>query len=125
MDTPDVASPERPVSGDAPDRRISRWVPIRSLAPRHRERIWAHLKQLDERDRYLRFGYGASDEQLQRYVESLDFERDEVFGIFNRRLQLIALAHLAYEPPGRTDGGTRPLAEFGVSVPRLRACSTA
>ena len=116
MDTPDVAAPERPVSGDAPDRRISRWVPIRSLAPRHRERIWAHLKQLDERDRYLRFGYGASDEQLQRYVESLDFERDEVFGIFNRRLQLIALAHLAYEPPGRTDGGTRPLAEFGVSV---------
>jgi GNAT superfamily N-acetyltransferase len=92
-------------------------VPIRSLAPRHRERILAHLQQLDERDRYLRFGYIAADDQLQRYVESLDFSRDEVFGIFNRRLQLIALAHLAYEPRSATPSdGKPPLAEFGVTV---------
>jgi GNAT superfamily N-acetyltransferase len=107
---------ERPAGGGAPARRVHSWVPIRSLAPRHGERIVAHLQQLDERDRYLRFGYVAADEQLQRYVESLDFTRDEVFGIFNRRLQLIALAHLAYEPRS-TAGDAKPaMAEFGVSV---------
>ena len=112
IDSP-AAQPERRRRA----RRAHSWVPIRSLAPRHRERILAHLQQLDERDRYLRFGYIASDEQLQRYVESLDFGRDEVFGIFNRRLQLIALAHLAYEPrSSAASDGKPPLAEFGVTV---------
>jgi GNAT superfamily N-acetyltransferase len=112
IDSP-AAQPERRRRA----RRAHSWVPIRSLAPRHRERILAHLQQLDERDRYLRFGYIAADDQLQRYVESLDFSRDEVFGIFNRRLQLIALAHLAYEPRSATrSDGKPPLAEFGVTV---------
>src|SRR6059058_231159 len=45
--------------------RASRaWVPIRSLGPRHRERITAHLVALDERSRYLRFGYAANDAQI-------------------------------------------------------------
>jgi RimJ/RimL family protein N-acetyltransferase len=87
-------------------------VPIRSLAPRQRDRIAAHLLELDERDRFLRFGYAANDEQIQRYVAQLDFERDEIFGIFNRRLELIAMAHLAFiHEPGAPAG-----AEFGVSV---------
>jgi GNAT superfamily N-acetyltransferase len=91
------------------------WVPIRSLAPRHRPRIAVHLLALNEHDRYLRFGYPASDEQIVRYVDTLDFERDEVFGIFNRRLEVIAMAHLAYAP---TAPGTNPrgMVEFGVSV---------
>jgi RimJ/RimL family protein N-acetyltransferase len=90
------------------------WVPIRSLAPRHRERILGHLLQLPERDRYLRFGYAASDNQIARYVESLDFERDEVLGIFNRRLRLLGMAHLAYLDAD--DGHPAARAEFGVSV---------
>ena len=91
------------------------WVPIRSLAERHRERIATHILGLSESDRYLRFGYPATDEQVQRYVESIDFERDEVFGIFNRRLELIAMAHLAYLPvPTRPEAPAT--AEFGVSV---------
>src|SRR6185436_19551200 len=49
------------------------WVPIRSLGPRHRERIVAHLVLLDERSRYLRFGYAASDAQISRYVDTIDF----------------------------------------------------
>jgi GNAT superfamily N-acetyltransferase len=89
-------------------------VPIRSLASRHRPRIAAHLRQLSEHDRYLRFGYPATDEQIGKYVDMLDFERDEVFGIFNRRLELIAMAHLA-NSPAATAGGRR-MAEFGVSV---------
>ena len=87
-------------------------VPIRSLGPQHRERVATHLLGLTERDRYLRFGYMASDEQVRRYVELLDFERDEVFGIFNRRLQLIAMAHVAFAP----SEATQSCAEFGVSV---------
>lgn len=91
------------------------WVPIRSLTPRHRERILAHLLALAEHDRYLRFGYPATDAQIARYVDTLDFDRDEVFGIFNRKLELIAAAHLAYSPaPQRSDQPA--MAEFGVSV---------
>lgn len=90
-----------------------RWIPIRTLAVRHRPRILSHLLALNERDRYLRFGYAASDPQIERYVEQLDFKRDEVFGIFDRRLELVAMAHLAY-----MDGAASPrsAAEFGVSV---------
>ena len=87
-------------------------VPIRSLGPRHRERIAQHLKALDRQDRYLRFGYSATDEHIQRYVDGLDFERDDIFGIYNRNLELIAMAHLAFarEPAHPS------CAEFGVSV---------
>jgi len=91
------------------------WVPIRSLGPRHRERIVAHLVALDERSRYLRFGYAANDTQIARYVDTLEFEHDEVFGIFNRRLDLIAMAHLAYRAADATRG-REAAAEFGVSV---------
>lgn len=86
-------------------------VPIRSLGPGHRDRILAHLMMLDPQDRYLRFGYMATDEQVRRYVEGLNFERDEIFGIYNRRLELIAMAHLAF-----ADGAGATTAEFGVSV---------
>jgi RimJ/RimL family protein N-acetyltransferase len=88
-------------------------VPIRALGPGHVPRIAAHLLSLEEHDRYLRFGYNASDEQIQRYVDQLDFERDDIFGIFNRRLDLIAMAHLAFIP---NEPGTPAGAEFGVSV---------
>ena len=92
-----------------------RWIPIRSLAARHRPRILAHLLALSEADRYLRFGYAASDSQVAHYVDLIDFLRDEVFGIFNRRLELVAMAHLALMP--RADNSGEPAqAEFGVSV---------
>lgn len=87
-------------------------VPIRSLGPSHRERIARHLLALDERDRFLRFGYAANDAQIRRYSDSLDFERDEIFGIYNRRLELLAMAHLAFS----VDPQWRSCAEFGVSV---------
>ena len=109
-----------PSSAPAPEIAASwSWVPIRSLGPRHRERILAHLLALDERSRYLRFGYAASDAQIARYVDTLEFEHDEVFGIFNRRLELIAMAHLAHRPSGHT--GRLAASEFGVSVlPKAR-----
>ena len=87
-------------------------VPIRSLGPGHRDRIAAHLRALDADDRYLRFGYMATDEQIERYVVGLKFERDEIFGIYNRKLELIAVAHLAFSDQPEH----RSCAEFGVSV---------
>jgi GNAT superfamily N-acetyltransferase len=87
-------------------------VPIRSLNGRHRRRIAAHLLALPAHDRYLRFGYAATDEHVQKYVDGLDFHRDEIYGIFNRRLALIAMAHLAFS----SDPKNLSCAEFGVSV---------
>ena len=87
-------------------------VPIRSLGANHRVRIAHHLLALDPLDRYLRFGFSANDEQIQRYADSLNFERDEIFGIYNRRLELIAMAHLAFSADSSLDA----CAEFGVSV---------
>ena len=91
------------------------WVPIRSLGPRHRERIAAHLLSLEVSDRYLRFGYAATDAQISKYVDMLDFEQDEVFGIFSRRLELIAMAHLAHSVVAPKKDGPA-MSEFGVSV---------
>jgi GNAT superfamily N-acetyltransferase len=88
------------------------WIPIRSLSPRHEPRILAHLLSLKPEDRYLRFGYAATDEQIGRYVSGLKFDRDEIFGVFNRRLALVAMAHLAYS----VDPHWASCAEFGVSV---------
>lgn len=87
-------------------------VPVRSLGKRYLGQIIAHLLQLDESDRYLRFGFVASDEHIIRYAQELDFQNDEILGITNRKLSLIAMAHLAYAPSDRRT----ECAEFGVSV---------
>ena len=100
---PPAADEPRPPSGT---------VPIRSIDHSHREQILKHLQALEPADRYLRFGYAATDEQIQRYVDQIPFERDMLFGIFNRRLHLIAMAHLAFS----IDPQLRTCAEFGVSV---------
>jgi GNAT superfamily N-acetyltransferase len=87
-------------------------VPIRSLGPSETARIVQHLLSLAPADRYLRFGYAANDDQIERYVASINFERDEIFGIYNRRLELIAMAHLAFA----VEADFTSCAEFGVSV---------
>ena len=85
------------------------WLPVRQLHERHRPRVLEHLLGLSETDRHLRFGHVASDTQIGLYVAQLDFARDEIFGIFDSQLQLVAMAHLAFD----AEAG---LAEFGVSV---------
>jgi GNAT superfamily N-acetyltransferase len=89
------------------------WVAVRTLGPQHRGHMLTHLTALGDFDRSLRFGQLATDEQIRAYVERIDFERDQAFGIFDRRLQLAAMAHLAFEP---VLGESEPTAEFGVSV---------
>ena len=82
------------------------------MSPRHRLKIARHLYGLNLHDRYLRFGYAATDEQIGRYVEGMNFVRDEIYGVFNRRLELVAMAHLAFS----IDPQWSTCAEFGVSV---------
>jgi GNAT superfamily N-acetyltransferase len=87
-------------------------IPIAPLTVEHLPQILKHLVALSEHDRYLRFGYNATDEHVQRYVDSLNFDRDEIYGIFNTDLEIIAMAHLAIiKDPGRDFSS-----EFGVSV---------
>jgi RimJ/RimL family protein N-acetyltransferase len=78
-------------------------------------RVLHHLLSLSERDRYLRFGYPASDERIEKYVETLDFQHSELFGIFDRRVELVAISQLAYAEPAAGDEGGA-MVEFAVSV---------
>ncbi len=92
------------------------WLPVRTLQERHRKRVLTHLLALEPLDRHRRFGQVVTDEQIARYVSQIDFRRDEVLGIFDARLRLLAMAHLAFADPA-----SPALAEFGVSVlPRGR-----
>ena len=117
--TDDTESRARPSSGVAHlekkaivARPTGLMVPIRSLGQNHRGRIAEHLLALSPQDRYFRFGFAAKDAQIQAYVDGLNFERDEIFGIYNRRLKLIGMAHLAYSSAERVSASS----EFGVSV---------
>ena len=88
-------------------------VPVRELHAGHGAEILNHLLQLNDEDRRLRFGTQTPDEVIAHYVERLDFNKDNVFGVFDAELKLIGMAHLAYLP--ETKGQARA-AEFGVSV---------
>ena len=88
-------------------------VPVRELHAGYRAEILNHLLQLNDEDRRLRFGTQTPDEVISHYVEHLDFNKDNVFGVFDDDLRLIGMAHLAYLP--ETKGQARA-AEFGVSV---------
>ena len=87
-------------------------IPICPLQPEHLIAIKNHMLSLSAHDRYLRFGFAATNEQVVRYVDALNFERDEIYGIFNRHLDIVAMAHLAIV----RDKGRASMAEFGVSV---------
>ena len=71
-----------------------------------------HLIALEPQDRYLRFGYTASDQQIANYVARLDFVNDAVFGVFNNRLEIVGMAHLAIY----MDADGSSVGDFGVSV---------
>ena len=95
--------------------RMRDWVPIRTLGERHRVAVRAHLLALDANDRHRRFGYTISDERLQAYAAQLDFEHDQIFGTFDRRLRLVALGHMALCPIIDT-GSASGHGELGLSV---------
>lgn len=96
-------------------------VRVKSLSERDRRRLLMHFLALDDSDRLLRFGTTLPDELVTRYVQKLDFGRDTVFGVYNDRLRLIGVGHLAFAPreasPLLTNATLKErIAEFGVSV---------
>lgn len=101
-----------PLDAASPPRKplpAPHWLPVRTLGARHTRRVVEHLQILGDEDRRLRFGQVATDEQIAHYVRHIHFERDKLFGIFDIRLQLVAVAHLAFSEDGQQT-------EFGVSV---------
>lgn len=93
---------------------------VKELSPRSRRHLLRHFLALEEKDRLLRFGSKLSDELVTRYVEQLDFSRDTIFGVYDRKLRLLGVGHLAFAPreTSRVSGATikARIAEFGVSV---------
>ncbi len=86
---------------------------VRELHPGHRGKIRLHLLALSDADRSLRFGLPTSDDVINNYVAHINFSNDSIFGVFDKQLNLIACAHLAY--PALKQASNRT-AEFGVSV---------
>lgn len=85
---------------------------VAQLGSHHRARVLQHLRALSSHDLRLRFGYAVNDDALIRYVRTMHFARDAVFGIFDDDAQLLAFGHLAFDrntPSSHT-------AEFGISV---------
>ena len=82
-------------------------IPVKRLSGADRPALLAHFLRLDDADRRLRFGSARSEASLAEYVESLDFDRDAVFGVFADDLALAGVAHVAVSPES---------AELGVSV---------
>lgn len=75
-----------------------------------RDIILEHLKGLDDKERYFRFGQLITDKQMQDYTMSINLNRDLVLGVFHDE-ELIAFAHVAlYQENGY------PVAELGLSV---------
>ncbi|WP_211442298.1 GNAT family N-acetyltransferase [Collimonas humicola] len=94
---------------------------VKELSRRARKRLLRHFLALSSGDRLLRFGSVLSDDLVSRYVENIDFSRDTVFGVYDRKLRLLGVGHLAFAPrealPSVSASTTKErVAEFGVSV---------
>ncbi|MFL9880136.1 GNAT family N-acetyltransferase [Herbaspirillum rhizosphaerae] len=93
---------------------------VKELSPRSRRHLLRHFLALEEKDRLLRFGTKLSDDLVTRYVEKIDFTRDTIFGVYDRKLRLLGVGHLAFAPreTSPVSGATikARVAEFGVSV---------
>jgi GNAT superfamily N-acetyltransferase len=98
-----------------------RAVLVKQLEERDRRRMLKHFLGLDDSDRLLRFGSQLPDEQIAAYVERIDFQRDTLYGVYNRVFKLVAVGHLAFAPKEKVPAGgahttKARIAEFGVSV---------
>lgn len=83
-------------------------VPVRELRPDERDLLVDHTLALSAEDRRLRFEHPLSDDAVRHYIEAINFERDAVFVVTNKRLNVVGAAHLA-----RTSQAD---AELGISV---------
>lgn len=81
-------------------------LPVR-LRNSDRAALTEHFLALDSDDRRLRFGASLGDDAIRALDERIDFDRDEIFGIFGDDLRLTAVVHVAFYPRK---------AELGLSV---------
>lgn len=114
---------KKPSDPEGGERKKSKGaVMVKELQERDRRRMRKHFLALDDSDRLLRFGTTLPDELLEAYVAKIDFERDKVYGVYNRVFKLVAVGHLAFAPkeksPGKVVTTKEQVAEFGVSVSR-------
>ena len=112
-------SNKMPQPGERPDG--SHAIRVKELCERDRRRLLMHFLALSSDDRLLRFGTPLSDELITRYVQKMDFARDTLFGVYDPKLMLIGVGHLAFAPRDAMlsiiDITTKEqVAEFGLSV---------
>lgn len=87
-------------------------VTFRPLSGLDRPLVWRHLQRLTARDSVLRFGHAVSDGQLQRYVQTINLNKDVAVGLFDDE-NLVGFSHGAtYQEQGW------PVTELGLSVER-------
>jgi GNAT superfamily N-acetyltransferase len=67
---------------------------LAELGEQHKFLILKHLLALPEHDRRLRFGTPAGDAAIERYVGSIDFDRDVVLGLVDEAGHLRGFGHL-------------------------------
>ncbi|MBR7780916.1 GNAT family N-acetyltransferase [Undibacterium luofuense] len=115
MKTSDVFPVQTPDPSGKHARPVIR---VKELSANDRHRILRHFLGLEDSDRLLRFGTVLPDALIRKYVESLDFSRDKVFGVFSHHFRLVGVGHLAFMARKDYDDNTekRQVAEFGVSV---------
>jgi len=82
-------------------------LPVQRLGANAAAQYLEHLKALPPEDARLRFGSAISPEIITKYVQGIDFDTDEVFGVYGDGLMLVGAAHLGF---------TGETAELGVSV---------
>lgn len=82
-------------------------VAVQHLGAGARCALHAHFLALPSEDRRLRFGSSLSAEAMAAYVDGIDFDRDELFGVHDDRLALVGVAHLGFGDD---------VAELGLSV---------
>jgi GNAT superfamily N-acetyltransferase len=70
-------------------------IPIHQLGASARPALQEHFLGLAPEDRRLRFGIALGDQSILDYLDSIDFERDDVFGVYDECLELIGVAHLS------------------------------
>ena len=96
-------------------------VRVKELSERNRRHLLTHFLGLNDDDRLLRFGAALSDQLIVSYVQSLNFSRDKVFGVYDDRFALVGAGHLAFAPrdamPALSEVTEKErIAELGVSV---------
>ena len=93
---------------------------IKELSEQDRPFMLNHFLGLSPSDRRLRFGAALPDEAVTKYVNAIDFDRDTIFGVYERSFNLVGVGHLAFPKPETLpptdDVQPNRVAEFGVSV---------